>query len=207
MVWDLYPYLLPSSTLDKILKWKSGWSLDTYIHIYHHHQFDHHHDKLHDFKINSGWSQETYIHVLHHPQPLQYFHPQKYHRHYNGERNNGRPIKTDKQNFHQHSYWNNLSYCCGLHSCWLYTDQVRPNLLLLLMVSGNELCWERGINDVGKWHDLGEWGTMASVTRDQQIYNIWCCYWRVRLCSQNPHGDCLLSVFLGLQWAEARLIR
>ena len=46
-------------------KRKSGWSIETFIHLNHCHQFDHHYDKLHNYKEENGWSHETCIHLYH----------------------------------------------------------------------------------------------------------------------------------------------
>ena len=37
----------------------SGWSLDTFIKLLHHHHFNHHNYKLHDCMGKNGWSLET----------------------------------------------------------------------------------------------------------------------------------------------------
>ena len=45
---------------------KSVLSFETYIHIYHSHHSDPHHDKLHDLERKSDWYLETYIQLYHH---------------------------------------------------------------------------------------------------------------------------------------------
>ena len=41
------------------LESKSGWSLDTKIHLFHCHHFDHHKDKIHYCERKSGWFIDT----------------------------------------------------------------------------------------------------------------------------------------------------
>ena len=72
---------------------KSGWCIQTYIHLYH----CHHYDKLHDYKSKIGWYQDTYIHVFHQPQTLYDLRHHRYHFNYYGGRKSVWSLKTDIQ--------------------------------------------------------------------------------------------------------------
>ena len=133
------------------------------------------------------------------------FHHQKYHRKYDGRRENIWYLETDIKYFHHHSSWNSLYCYCVLHSCWLSSDWVCTALLVVYNASANEMCWDQEINCVGcqvsmvsvtglRWRKGVQWHQERGIN---ECVLVGVAFLRINICYKKSHSDCLLAGFVG----------